>query len=123
MRTSAFAVMAGIVLGGSAALPAFAAPCANVLPPKAVPPAGRMVAPRDLIELRDIGPNMIDDPTAKMFAISPDGRSVAFQMQQAQVEANTYCMSLIVKPLLPGGQPKILDAGGQFIKRTFVSEG
>ncbi len=123
MRTSAFALMAGMVLAGFAASPAFADPCVNILPPKAASVAGRPVAPRDLIELRDIGPNMIDDPTAKMFSISPDGRSIAFQMQQAEVDANTYCMSLIVKSLAPWSPPQVLDAGGQFIKRTFLSEG
>ena len=114
----------GATFAGLIAASAGAQPCVNVLPPPSAvtAPASRAVTPRDLVELRDIGPNMIDNSSANMFSISPDGSRLAFQMQQGRPDDNTYCLSLIVKPLR-GGQAVVLNEGGEFIKRTFTSDG
>ncbi|HTM81565.1 Atxe2 family lasso peptide isopeptidase [Asticcacaulis sp.] len=124
MARSKYALLVGVACACFGVASVRAEICTNVLPSQSVVPAptAGAVTPRDLVELRDIGPNMIDNSTAEMFSISPDGSRVAFQMQQGKADANTYCFSLAVKPL-KGGQAKVLDRGGEFIKRTFTSDG
>ncbi len=124
MSVSHLALMAGLALFACGVAPVMADPCSNPLPvATAATGTPRSVAPRDLVELRDIGPDQIDDPSAKLFDISPDGQSIAFQMQQGRADANIHCLSLVVVPLHPGGPATVLNQGGQFIKRYFESEG
>jgi len=104
---------------GAAALavanPALAS-CDRLLPgANEVARPARSITPADLIELRDIG-----SPEAWAYAgvsplgLSPDGRSVAFVINQADVATNNYCRALVVMPVA-GGTPRIVDRGGEYI--------
>lgn len=86
--------------------------CASLLPTGA--PAGEMraLAPEDLVRLRDIGPVDPEYFAAPFLAISPDGGRVAFQLRQADPQANEYCLAMVVMDLRAGARPSVIDRGG-----------
>jgi len=101
-----------------------AAPCEKLVPPNRVGlVAARSVEARDLVGLRDIGPSLIGDPTARPFGISPDGSRIAFQIRQADTDANTYCMGIFVLSLSEDHTLTSVDMGGEFIKEVFSTQG
>ncbi len=58
---------------------------------------------RDLVEIRDFGD----------ITISPDGRWAALRLRRADPRSNSYCLGLALIPLVGGGQPRLIDVGGQ----------
>lgn len=99
-----------------AAPPAQAA-CDNLLPPPgAVSASPRPVLADDLLRLRDIG-----QPDSTMFnqesplAPAPDGRRVAFILNRADPESNSYCRALVAVNVMGARDPVILDRGGELI--------
>lgn len=81
-------------------------------------PAGRPareLTARDLVVVRDIGPNSRIGPVS-LFAISPDGRWVAYQLRQADPDANTYRLSMQVLQLAPPFAVRTVDQGGTLIR-------
>lgn len=64
------------------------------------------VEPRDLVEVADFGAPVI----------SPDGRSVAYRVEQASVERNTYDAFWYVQSLEPGALPRRVADGGVVLR-------
>jgi dipeptidyl aminopeptidase/acylaminoacyl peptidase len=99
--------------------PAIASPaggsCSDILPPRAVAAGTRPLVPEDLVRLRDIGPPDAESFSAPFFAISPDGRQVAFQLRRADPDHNAYCLAMVLLDLAPGARPRIVDEGGNLI--------
>lgn len=112
--TSGIAVAFAIL----AAQPALAA-CDDILP-RSAPPAAqghREMAPMDLVRLRDIGFSEVVPGKASPFAVSPDGRLLAFVLRRGEPTGNTLCSALVVVPLDRKGAEgkaaaRILDIGG-----------
>jgi hypothetical protein len=67
----------------------------------------RLLTNADLLGLRDIG-----QPDASVFsqdsplAISPDGKSLAFVLNRADPESNSYCRALLVVNTSGPGRPE-----------------
>lgn len=95
--------------------------CAPPLPSDgAVVAAQRPFRADDLVRLRDIGPV---DPEARLLGLSPDGTRVAFQLSQADPQANAHCLAMVVVDLEPGGPPRVVDQGGALIRVTYDFRG
>ncbi len=76
--------------------------------------ADRPVDIETLARLRDIGFALRDIPVnAKPLAVSADGSRVAFQISRADPATNTMCLGMVVMPLREGGQPILVDIGGE----------
>jgi dipeptidyl aminopeptidase/acylaminoacyl peptidase len=121
MVTWMFALRWMVALLGVLAWPGAAhADCSMVLP------AGRSleqraVTARDIIQLREIGfpDGALSGPSP--LAVSPDGRRIAFVINQADVQTNAYCRGLVVLELVAGAKPQLIDVGGEFMPMgTFV---
>jgi len=95
------------------------ADCRTILPAAESTHGRWPLEPRDLVRIRDIGP--VDPQTfaEPFFTISPDGRSAAFQLRQADPERNTYCLAIVVVDLRRKAAPKIVDQGGEPLLWTF----
>ena len=97
--------------------------CGSILPP-AQPGRGRQpLTPDDLVRLRDIGPAEPQYFFSPSFTVSPDGRSAAFQLRQADPARNDYCMAMVIVDLASGAGPRIVDEGGEFIQQTIDLRG
>lgn len=101
------------------------ADCDHILPSGAPPDAQpRPVTAEDLVRLRDIG-----QPDASLFgtpsplAISPDGKQIAFTINRADPESNSYCRALVVSDIRAGAEPRVIDRGGELITVTDVRRG
>ncbi|WP_114952217.1 Atxe2 family lasso peptide isopeptidase [Sphingosinicella terrae] len=98
--------------------------CPDILPDRAAAATPRRsVTPEDLVRLRDIGPAGPSGEGGALLGLSPDGRRIAFQVRRADPERNTYCLALLVLDLRPGSMPRIVDQGGELIRRTFDLRG
>jgi dipeptidyl aminopeptidase/acylaminoacyl peptidase len=99
-----------------------AARCENLLPGEGratIAPA-RNVELNDLVRLRDIGPTasgmfLNHSP----FGVSPDGKRIAFQLRQADPDANDYCLAMVVMDLRSANPPTVVDRGGTMIRVRF----
>lgn len=101
-----------------------AAGCEDIVPSPVARTAPRPVSPRDLVRLRDIGyPDPLLSGGPSPLALAPDGRRIAFVINRADPDANSYCRALVVLPLAPGAQPRIVDTGGELITITDVQRG
>ncbi|AOR76398.1 Atxe2 family lasso peptide isopeptidase [Novosphingobium resinovorum] len=102
-----------------------AARCDDVVPPAAAPVAKkRMVAADDILRLRDIGQpdgSMYNQPSP--LAVSPDGRSLAFVINRADPETNTYCRALAIVALGGPWAPRVIDRGGEIINYPLMGRG
>ncbi len=78
------------------------------------PIAKRTLTAGDLVRLRDIGPTGDDNPPSHIMAISPDGKWLAFQLRQADPDANRYCLAMIIQPLDNRESARFVDTGGDF---------
>lgn len=108
------------------ACPAVAqARCDDIIPAAApAGGAGRPITAADLIGLRDIGdPDSASYGGAGPFAVSPDGRRVAYIINHADLATNGYCRALVVNELQKAGPPTVLDRGGELIKILDVQRG
>ena len=85
--------------------------------------SARLITARDLVQLRDIGPVANGDVTANILTVSPDGRSVAFQVRQANLDENAYCFRMYVLNLTSGAQPRLVDEGGDSFHETYAQLG
>lgn len=115
---------AGLALALLAAIPHARAACDDVLPKAPAAGPARAVTADDLVELRDIG-----QPDASILlpesplAVSPDGRSVAFVINRADLSSNGYCRATVVLDLVPGAVPRTIDRGGELVTATGVRRG
>jgi dipeptidyl aminopeptidase/acylaminoacyl peptidase len=89
--------------------------CDDLTPPQgSVAPAARDITAADLVELRDIGlPGSI--AAGSPLGVSPDGRSVAFQIRKARIASNDYCIGTYVLSLDGTGRLIQADQGGTWI--------
>ncbi len=96
--------------------------CEQLLPnPDSGSQAGLAMTPENLVRLREIGSFDTGASGSTPIALSPDGQQAAFILSQADPVANKYCRALLVVPVKPGGQPRIIDRGGEYIMlRGFV---
>jgi dipeptidyl aminopeptidase/acylaminoacyl peptidase len=86
--------------------------CPELVPnPSAQKLAARTIAPKDLIQLRDIGPESPGDVSSAIFSISASGSSLAFQMRRADPVKNSICSGVFVLDL-PTGKLRAVDEGG-----------
>ncbi|WP_307104776.1 Atxe2 family lasso peptide isopeptidase [Sphingomonas sp. SORGH_AS_0950] len=100
------------------------AECAPKLPRQTVSTRVlRALTLRDLVALRDIGVPDAAIATSSPLAISPDGRSVAFLINQADPETNAYCRALVVAPTQPSEAATIIDSGGELITLPNILRG
>jgi dipeptidyl aminopeptidase/acylaminoacyl peptidase len=97
--------------------------CAPLLPTKG-PVAKKDVTADDLVKLRDIGgfdSSLVELPSP--LSLSPDGRRVAFVVSQADPSTNSYCRWLVVQGVRDGGQPTVLDQGGDLPTLRYAIRG
>jgi dipeptidyl aminopeptidase/acylaminoacyl peptidase len=97
--------------------------CGSILPPAQLSRGRLPLTPEDLVRLRDIGPAEPQYFFSPSFTVSPDGRSAAFQLRQADPTRNGYCMAIVVVDLANGSRPRIVDEGGEFIQQTIDLRG
>lgn len=76
--------------------------------------AQRDVSAKDLASLRDLS-STAELPQETPLGVSPDGRNLAFVLYQGEPADNRVCRALIVLPLARGGQPRMIDSGGDVI--------
>ncbi len=109
-----------IIGSGMAASPGRASPCDDLMPTASTPAvASRTITPNDLIQLRDFGPPSVGDPRENLFNLSPDRTKIALAIRRADTVSNSYCFGIFVLPVAVGGQPLIVDRGGEFIPSVF----
>lgn len=94
-----------------------------VWPHGTAPTTMRALTPDDLVRLRDVGPANNELPDRHLFSLSPDGRTMAFQIRRAQPETNSYCLGMIVLGLSPNARPIIVDRGGELLQYSARIEG
>ncbi|MDO7843594.1 Atxe2 family lasso peptide isopeptidase [Sphingomonas immobilis] len=106
------------------AVPAWA-DCSRLLPSAdEAAIARRHIAPRDLVEMRDVGlPDGSTNIGASPLALSPDGKWIAFVLNRADLESDGYCRALIVVSADGEGAPRVLDRGGDLILGKGVYRG
>ena len=122
-RSKAIAVVSALFIGGSFAS-ANAEGCEPLGQGGPVSlPATQQITVRDIIELRDIGPTSNGDARAAIFAISPDQKQIAFQIRQADPDTNGYCLAMVIVPLVPSSQGKVVDSGGELILQSSQTGG
>ena len=117
-------VIIGLGVAALCVAPAWAETCDSLVPPAgAAASPGRKVEALDLLRLRDIGSSLIGAATDQPFTLSPDGSRLAFQLRQANPQANTYCQGMFV--VTPDGPAHLtrIDLGGEFIKKTYSTNG
>ncbi|WP_454798692.1 Atxe2 family lasso peptide isopeptidase [Novosphingobium lindaniclasticum] len=115
------ASLLAIAIASLSAGPAQAA-CEDILPGSAVTGERRDIGPADLVRLRDVGYSDVIPGPGSPFALSPDGRLLAFVVKRADPAVNTTCSALVVVPVgeAAGGRKakggtvdaRILDRGG-----------
>src|SRR3546814_10349208 len=81
------------------------------------PPIIRALVPEDLVRLRDVGPAGDAASGEHAFSLSPDRRFLAFEIRQADAEANDYCIARVVLPLFGDRKPVIVNAGGELRRK------
>ncbi len=122
MRTLSLVLLALPVLFARAT-PALAAPspCHNLDPPVSIKAgADRAITARDLVTLRDIGPDATMFLDQSPIGVSPDGRRIAFELQQADPDHNRTCLGLYVLDLESGRPPRAIDRGGELVRFNFT---
>lgn len=81
-----------------------------------IPTVRAALAPRDLVVLRDIGSLGDAVPAQHIFAISPDQRSVVFQVRQADPDSNSFCLGMVVVRFDKAAAPIFVDRGGDLVR-------
>lgn len=108
VRAWASALATAAAFGATAAHAA----CEDLLPTKQET-AVRDITPLDLVRIRDVGePDVYNTPTTP-YALSPDGRSLAFVIARADPLTNAVCTALVVIAANGKGDPRIIDRGGR----------
>lgn len=111
-----------LVLASAAAAAPVAAACADPLPPSSAALAPiRVVSPRDLAMLRDIGYPDAGVDFGSPLALSPDGRWVAFVLARGQPDDNLVCRALVLIASDGRAPPRVIDRGGELplVKSTY----
>lgn len=99
--------------------------CAGLLPSHAdasTDTTRRLITAADLVALRDIGPTGAGRIAQPILSLSPDGKEIAFQIDQANASSNQYCVGIAVLDLV-SGDVQLVDLGGELIKEKTGGEG
>jgi len=75
------------------------------------------ISTEDLIRIRDFGGAGLG-ARSEPFVLSPDGRSAALQLRQADPSSDSYCTALLIVPIAGTGNPIVLDDGGDVVAAT-----
>lgn len=109
--------------------PSAQAACENLLPGQADMRSPTRIKTTDLAKVRDIGyPDVIDSPSSP-FALSPDGRMLAFVISRGDPATNSICSALATIPVHANARARILDRGGRLplfkgdVRGLFVTTG
>ena len=116
---AAWAALLLVALPGAAQA---AETCSALAPRAAERPAGtlRPFGSEELVALRDIGPADAEQG-ADLFALSPDGSRIAYQLVRADAAANRHCIGMFVSDIRPGAAAVQVDEGGELIRtRTII---
>lgn len=89
--------------------------CDNILSPYPTEQHVQSITSAQLARLRDFGKTYIWQDDQSPIGISPDGKSLAVQLRQADPNNNRYCQGLVVVPLDRTRSPRIIDSGGDII--------
>lgn len=121
--------MTGLMLSlalAQAALPgaALAAPaddpCAPFERPEdQTPGAAHKMSAMDLVRIADIG-RSDPNPSPSPFAVSPDGKEIAFLIRRGNPQANAFCQRLVTAPMDGSGEEHEIARGGEFIRADFA---
>lgn len=121
LSTAALALAAG-----TPALASMPANCDDLIPhqEQKAPLERRPVTPEDLLRLRDVGlPSSAAIVTPGAISVSPDQKSVAFQIRRVDKAGTDYCQGLFVASLSAGHEFRQIDGGGELIRRTLDRTG
>lgn len=120
LSTAALALAAGTPV-----LASVPANCNDLAPhEEKVPVKRRPVTPEDLLRLRDVGlPSSAAIVTPGAISVSPDQKSVAFQIRRVDKAGTDYCQGLFVLSLGAGHPLREIDSGGELIRRTLNRTG
>ena len=86
--------------------------CDDLLPVGPGTEPVRDVTARDLVRIRDIGEPIATGIATSPYAISPDGRRLAFVIARGDPATNRVCTALVTMPLDGSETPRLLDRGG-----------
>ena len=112
-RLALAGLVGGLLTAGTAAAEETA--CKGTLPAAdAATASQRDVTANDLASLRDLS-SPAELPQDTPIGVSPDGQTLAFVLYQGEPASNRTCRMLIVLPLARGGQPRVIDSGGDLI--------
>lgn len=92
-----------------------AANCDDLLPPAEVASPGEPVTAEVLARLRDAGPIYHYQTDRPILALSPDQRSVAFEIHRGDPADGSYCVGIAVQPLSGSNRPYLADVGSELI--------
>ena len=98
--------------------------CAGILPSGTeVGTPRRDLVVDDLVRLRDIG--IVDNSTPQLpiFSLSPDHKSVAFQLRRADAASNAYCLAMIVVKFGKDATSTVIDMGGTVVRGSDTAQG
>ena len=110
-RSAGLAIAAGIAIGAACGASAISDEPAATIRTETGPSGSRpLVGAGDLVGLRDFGPLAGPANVPPPFALSPDGRSIALELRQADPASNRYRLALMLIPL--DGTPRTLSASG-----------
>ena len=84
----------------------------------------RPITTEELVRLRDIGgfdSSLFSLPSP--LALSPNGREIAFIVNQADPATNGYCRSLMVAMAEGNAGPRVIDTGGELVPLKYEVRG
>ncbi|TCM14616.1 dipeptidyl aminopeptidase/acylaminoacyl peptidase [Novosphingobium sp. PhB165] len=114
--------MLAALAAGMASPPAHAT-CEDFMPPAAGADGKRDITTQDLARLRDIGYPEVMGGTASPFALSPDGKTIAFVITRGDPKTNSICSALVTVATDGRSSPRVLDRGGALPKLAGVFRG
>ncbi|KUO56541.1 MAG: hypothetical protein APF78_09440 [Sphingomonadales bacterium BRH_c3] len=95
-------------------------PCALFgVPADQTPGTVRPISAMDLVRIADIG-RSDPNPSASPFAVSPDGKDIAFLVRRANPQVNAFCQQLVIAPMNGLGEEREIARGGEFIRADFA---
>ncbi len=86
--------------------------CDDLLPGEPGKEPVRNITARDLARIRDVGEPIATGISTSPYAISPDGRRLAFVITRGDPATNQVCTALVAMPLDGTAKPRLLDRGG-----------
>ncbi|MBU2605192.1 MAG: Atxe2 family lasso peptide isopeptidase [Alphaproteobacteria bacterium] len=83
------------------------------------PGTARPIVAMDLTRIADIG-RSDPNPSASPFAVSPDGKEIAFLIRRANPQANAFCQRLMTAPMDGSVEEREIARGGELIRADFA---